>query len=252
MKLYTLDNLVRSALMDRGYPMHWYLQFLKYGIDAVRMLNFDVIQNVKSVRLTVNSYGACTLPCDFVDYIRVGVENGEYITPFGEKDSFNRLNKYDSNGNKVKYGDIEASSGILPADWEGFWYTNYTNDKGEHLGRIFNNFSTFRDSFQVVRERNEIQLDVSYTGSTITMDYITDGLTSDSTTAIHPYAHDCIVAYIFWKMKEHGRQYNMSERELAKGEFYNQLRLLKGRMNNIDINMIRRSLAKGYGPVIKN
>lgn len=237
MKTYTLDNIVRSALLDKGYPMHWYLQFLKYGIDGLRMLNFDVLQNVKSVRLPVNSYKAATLPCDFVDYIKVGDEIGQYISPWGEKDSFNRLNKFDANGNKISYGDIEATN---------------VNDLSEHLGRMFNNFSSFRNSFQIVRERNEIQLDTSYTGTEITMDYLTDGLTSDASSAIHPYAIDSITSYIFWKMKEHARQYNMSERAMAKDEFYNQLRVLKGRMNAMDVNQIRRSLAGGYGPVIRN
>lgn len=253
MKLYTLDNIVRSALADRQYPMHWYLQFLQYGIDAVRALNFDVLQNVKSVRLPVNNYKAVTLPCDYVDYVRVGTETGQYILPWGEKqDSFNRLNKFDSNGNKIPYGDIEATTGILPADWEGFWYTNYVNDKGEHLGRIFNNFSSYRNSFVVLRERNEIQLDVSYTGTEIVLDYITDGLTTSASNAIHPYAIDCIKAFIFWKMKEHSRAYNISERQIAKEEYYNQLRILKGRIHDIDVNDIKRSLAGGYGPVIRN
>jgi len=44
----------------------------------------------------------------------------------------------------------------------------------------------------------------------------------------------------------------MGERQVAKDEFYNQLRLLKARMNSIDINDIRRSLDRGYGPTIKN
>ena len=253
MKLYTLDKIVRSALTDKAYPMHWYLQFLHYGVDALRMLNFDVLQNVKSVRLPVNSYKAVTLPCDFVDYIRVGNEVGQYIYPHGEKrDSFNRLNKFDSNGNKIAYGDIEAANGILPNDWEGFWYTNYLNDKGEHLGRIFNNFSGTRDSFVILRERGEMQLDTSYIGTEIVLDYVTDGLTTSASNAIHPYAIDCIKAYIFYKMKEHSRAYNMGERQMAREEFYNQLRILKARMNSIDINDIRRSLDRGYGPVIKN
>ena len=79
MKLYTLDNIVRSALADRGYPMHFYLQFLQYGIDALRMLNFDVLQSIKSVRLPVNSYKAVTLPCDFVDIVKVGTETGQFV-----------------------------------------------------------------------------------------------------------------------------------------------------------------------------
>jgi hypothetical protein len=253
MKLYTLDNIVRSALSDKQYPMHFYLQYLTYGVDSLRQLNLDVLQNVKSARLPINSYYAATVPNDYVDFVRVGNELGEYINPFGEKkDSFNRLNAFDSQGNKVAYGDIEAINGIVPNNWEGFWYTNYINDKGEHLGRIFNNLPGFRNSFVILRERGEIQLDVSYTGTTITMDYISDGLSVDASNSVHPYAVDAIKAFIFWKQKEHGRQYPLQEKQYAKEEYYNQLRVLRARMNSIDTNDIRRSLARGYSASIKN
>jgi len=233
--------------------MHWYLQFLSYAVNGLRELNFDVMQNIKSVRLPINSYKAATLPIDYVDYVRVGNEVGQYILPWAEKkDSFNRLNKFDSQGNKISYGDIEATNGVLPNNWEGFWYTNYINDKGEHLGRMFNNRPGFRESFVILRERNEIQLDVSYEGTEIVMDYISDGMTLTASNALHPYSIETIKAYIFWKHKEHGRQYNISERQLAKEEFYNQLRVLKGRMNNIDTQDITRSLRSGYGPTIRN
>lgn len=239
--------------MSKGYPMHWYIQFLHYGVQCLRELNFDVLQNVKSVRLPVGSYNAATLPCDYVDYIRIGVENGQYIAPLSERrDSYNRLNKFDSNGNKISYSDVEASNGILPNNWEGFWYTNYINDKGEHLGRIFNNRPGFRDSFVILRERGEIQLDVSLSPDEIVLDYITDGLTTTASNAIHPYASSTIEAYIFWKMKEHSRAYNLGERQMAKDEYYNQLRTLRARMASIDVKDIQNSLMKGYGPVIKN
>lgn len=253
MTLYTLDNVVRGALAEKGYSMHWYLQYLTYGVDALRELNFDVLQNIKSVRLPVNSYKAAILPNDYVDYVRVGNELGQYIYPWGEKrDSYNRLPKFDSQGNKVPYGDIEAENGILPNNWEGFWYTNYINDKGEHLGRIFNNRPGFRESFVILRERNEIQLDVSTTNKEIVMDYISDGTSLDASNSIHPYAFAAIKSYIFWKHKEHNRHYNLSERQVAKDEYYNQLRILRARMNTIDVTDIRRSLQASYGPTIKN
>ena len=253
MKTYTLDNIVRAALSERGYTMHWYLQFLQFGIDSFRELNFDVLKNVKSVRLPVGSYQAVTLPCDFVDFVRVGNELGQYIYPHGEKqDSFNRLNKFDANGGKIPYGDIESENGFVPNDWQGFWGTTYVNSYGEHTGRIFNNFSGFRDSFVVLRERNEIQLDVSYAGKEIVLDYITDGVSTDATTAVHPYAYDTIKNYIFWRMKENARQYNLQERQLAKEAYYNSLRTLRARMFSIDVNDIKRSLARGYNAAIKN
>lgn len=250
MKVYTLDNIVRQVLAEREYPVHFYLQFLTYGVSALRELNFDVLKNVKSVRLPVNSYKAATLPCDFVDYVRVGTELGQYIDPWGSK-PFNRLNKFDSQGNKIPYGDVEAQNYYLPANYDGLWYTNYANDRGELLGRIYNARPTFRHSFEVIRERNEIQLDDSFDGTEITMDYITDGTSVDASNAIHPYAIETIKAFIIYKMKENGRHYNLSERQIAKDEYYNQLRILKGRMNEMDTLSIERSLATWYGPTIK-
>lgn len=253
MKTYSLDKVVRNALSEKQYPMHFYLQFLQYGIDCFRELNFDVLQNVKSVRLSINSYKAAKLPCDYVDYIRVGTESGQYIIPWGEKDSsFNRLNKVSSSGVKVAYSDVEASAGLLPNNWEGFWYTNYINDKGEHLGRIFNNYSAHREAFVVLRERDEIQFDTGLVGTSVTMDYISDGMIVDACNMVHPYAMDTIKKYIFWRYKEAGRHYSLQERQLAKQEYYNAERILRARMNSIDTMDIHRVMKRSYGPTIKN
>lgn len=251
MRNYTLDNIVRGALMDSGYPIHWYIEFLNYGTSAVRELNYDVLQNIKSIRLSVNSYKAAKLPCDFVDYTRVGTEDGQYINPWAEKrSSFNRLNKFED-GNKVAYGNVEYDNYILPNNYETFWYSTYTNWYGEHLGRIFNHIDQNRNSFVILRERGEIQLDQSFSGDEITMDYVSDGLTTDASNLIHPYAVETIKAYIQWKRREHGRHYNRQESELAKQEYYNQLRMLRARMNNIDVQEIKRSLRRYTIPTIK-
>lgn len=250
--MYTLDKIVRQVLAEREYPIHFYLQFLTYGVSALRELNFDTLQSVKSVRLPVNSYKAATLPCDFVDYIRVGNELGQYIDPFGEKESFNRLNKFDAQGNKITYPDVESQNNYIPANYDGLWYSTYANDRGELLGRIFNARPTFRNSFIIIKERNEIQLDVNFKGTEITMDYITDGLSVDASNAIHPYATEAIKAYIVYRMKDNGRHYNMGERQVAKDEYYNQLRILRARMNDMDTISIERSLANWYGPTIRS
>lgn len=251
MKLYTLDNLVRSALADLQLPMHYYLQFLTYGIDSFRELNFDVLQNMKSVRLPVNSYGAATLPCDFVDWARVGNEYGQYIERWEPRETFNRLNDFDASGNKEKYPDVEANGSYLPFNYLGLWFTSFANDKGELLGRIFNAKPSFRKSFQIVRERGEIQLDVAYQGATITMDYISDGVNSDATTAIHPYAFSTIKAYIIWKYKLNSRRFPGPEKSQAEQEYFNNYRILRARMNPIDIDQIRRSLGSAYGPTVR-
>ena len=104
----------------------------------------------------------------------------------------------------------------------------------------------------MLRERNEIQLDEGYEGKEIVLDYISDGLSTDASNAIHPYAAAAIEAYIIMKFKQNSRQYNLGERQMAEQEWYNQLRILRARMNNIDTNDIHRSLSRNYSPTIKN
>jgi hypothetical protein len=251
MKTYTIDNIVRQTLTDRGYTMHWYLQFLNYAINALRELNFDTLQNVKSVRMPVDSIGALKLPCDYVDFIRIGNELGEFIDPYVQREAFNNMYRFDENGNKTKYDNIDAASGYFPANYDGLFYSNYANDKGELTGRIFNGQPSLRHSFKVIKERNEIQLDITFAKSTIALDYITDGTSVDASNAVHPYAINTIKAYIVWQMKEHNRYYNLSERETSKNIYYNELRILRGRLNSMDDVDIRRSLAVAYGPTIK-
>lgn len=252
MKLYSLDNIVRETLATREYPLHWYLSFMVHAIKCVREMNMDVMQNVSSVRLPVNSYGAVTLPGDYVDYIRVGIEKGPYLQPLQPKETYNRLNNFDSSGNKIPYDDATVYNNSLPFDRELFWYSNAFNDKGEFRGRVFNNTPAYRNSFIVVRERCEIQLDPNIDVDEITMDYITDGLSCGADTCVHPYSAMSIEAFIIWQMKDHSRAYNRQEAELAKQEYVRQYDILQGRMNPIDTNDIIRSLRRGYSATIKN
>jgi hypothetical protein len=239
-------------LGDRNYPMHWYLQFLGYAVSALRELTFDVLQNIKSTRISINSYKAGKLPCDYVDYVRVGTELGQYISPWGEKESFNRLNNFDDQGKKIPFNDLQDDTTVLSNSWEGVSASSYSNSVGEHLGRHFGSKPANRDSFKILRERGEIQLDVSFDDDTITMDYISDGMKLDASNAVIPYAINTIKKYIIWQMKENARQYNATDRQIAKDEFYNELRILRARMNPMDENDIIRSLRRGYGAEIRN
>lgn len=251
MTTYTLDKIVRSVLADRQYPMHFYIQFLGYGVDCLRELAFDVIPNIKSRRFPVTSYGAIVLPCDFVDYIRIGAENGQYVEPFVEKTDFNRLNKFNDSGQKIKYDEAEWINWRLPSGWSSFWFAEHVNQNGEILGKLFGNKASFRYSFQVIRERNEIQLDRLIADETVTMDYITDGTSTTALSAVHPYAWMTIKKYIVWRYKEDSRRYNNEDRERAKQEYYNELRILRGRNSDLDVHGIKVSLAQTYSASIK-
>ena len=249
MKLYSLDSIVRSSLLRKGYPIHWYMQFLKYSADCLRELSFDSLQNIRSVKLTLNEYNAVALPCDYVDWIKVGLENGQSVRPLAQTDGFNRLNNYDSSGNPALYATATtATENVLP------YYEDSINTNGELIGRQFGFMGGNNPNcFKVLRERNggEIQFDTSYTADII-LDYISDGMASDAATEVHPYATATIEAYINWQMKEHSRTYNLGDKREAKEQYDKEHRILRARLQSFSLTDLRRVLHNNYSGSIKN
>ena len=95
MKVYTVNEIVRSALLTAGKPIHYYMHYLHYA------------------KITVDTNREITLPDDYVDYVRVGWENGQYVKRLIEKHSFNRLMHLDSDGNQTAYPDVESDQGLI-------------------------------------------------------------------------------------------------------------------------------------------
>jgi len=225
------------------------MQFLKYGADCLRELSFDSLMNYRSVKLTLNEYNAVPLPCDYVDWIKVGLENGQMVRPLAQSDGYNRLNNFDDDGNKALYATpTTLAENSLPL------YEEAINVNGESVGRQFG----FRggnnpNSFKILRERNsgEIQFDISATGDII-LDYISDGMESDAATSVHPYAMASIEAYINWQMKEHSRAYAPGDRNMAKAQYDHEHKILRSRLMSFSLTDLRRVLQQNYSGTIKN
>ena len=89
MKVYTVNEIVRSALLTTSKPIHYYMNYLHYALKGVKEIGFDSPFKIKSTVITIDSNNEITLPDDFVDYIKVGWEKGQYVIKLIEKDSFN-------------------------------------------------------------------------------------------------------------------------------------------------------------------
>lgn len=235
--------------MQYGYPIHYYLQFLKYGADALREMTFDSMRVVNTVRLPVSDYKSVVLPCDFVDWIKVGYESGQYIVPLVAQDAINRLNKFDDAGAKTTFGD--ASDTIDTILWP-VGYQTYFNNYGEWMGGVFGHGAGYQgDTFKFLPERNEIQLNEALALTEIVLEYVSDGQTSTASTRIDPYAQSSIEAYIDWKYKSHSTRFGPGEVNIARAEFYNQHRIYRARKNPLTPEKIKRIFNQGYKAVIK-
>lgn len=246
MRFATIDNIVRSALMQKSYSLHWYIQALKYASDCIRELTFDSLKNVNTVIIPVSDTGACDLPCDYVDFVKIGVQKGQYIKPLVQDDSINRKVRLDSSGTPIKYDQPQDSTLFTPLLFDNYPYLQYYYEPmfGFSAGWL-------TDSYKVLRERGQIQLDQNVTATQIYLEYISDGQCADNATMVHPYAQKTIEAYIFWQFKEHSRTYGAGERQLAQREFDAQRRILRARLNGLTKDDYIRIVRKGYSATIK-
>jgi hypothetical protein len=249
MREYSLDTIVKAYLSKNNLSIHYYIEALSHATDCLRELNFDTMKVVKSVKLPVNSYGAIPLPCDYVDFVKVGFPKGQYVVEMSTNEKLNRLNNIDDQGNKIKYEVIDNDMPESSWGWDGANYIWASNDRGELLGRGFNlNAGSTHNSFKVLRERGEIQIDNRFANDYIVLEYIGDGLDTNASTQVHPYAQATIESYISWKMSPAKNAVQSNESLM----YHNSLRILRGRLNDATILDFLRAKQKGYKASIRN
>ena len=67
-----------------------------YALRGLREMGFDVLQVVKSLKLSVNtSLGTVDLPDDFVDIVKIGIVGSDgLVYVFGQNKNINMSQKY--------------------------------------------------------------------------------------------------------------------------------------------------------------
>jgi hypothetical protein len=238
----SIDSIVHSALMTLQLPLHWYIDGLHYGLKCVQEMGYRDLPNIKSVRLTISAAKTVTLPTDYVDWIRIGTDRGQYVSRYGADRNMNRL----APATGTSYGDVFADSTLFPYNWA--YYPSHLTDYNEFNGRFFGQTPTPSNNFLEVRERGVIQMDsTAVVGTSITLDYIYFD-SAAATSLVHPYAALVIEAYIVWKIKETSRgmqKVNRFEAPRLKDEYHVALRQFRANIFNITIQDMERAIRSG-------
>ena len=244
----TLDKIIRRVLLQKRLPIHYYVEFLVHASNAVRELSYDSLRVINTIELTPNQYWAIDLPCDYVDWVQVGMKQGQFVQPITQRDSINPLVQQLPNGQPTTYGAANSVNLDFPF-WPGYWMFQNIDDLGENVGRLYGyNTGYGNNGFKVIPERGQIQLTETYDGGTIMLDYISDGQQADNATRIDPLAQSTIEAYINWKRSPNADVDNSPEGV----SFVNQRKLLRARKNDLTPWDIRQILYRNYKEAIKN
>lgn len=241
--------------MQKRYPLHFYLQFLKFASDALRELSFDTLKVIKIARLPVNSYNAIELPCNYVDLVALGVEWGAYVQPLVASDAINRLPHYNNEGQITKYPDVSyddsKSGNIFGVGFLGYNWVTW-NEYNEPTGRLYGlgNFPG-ANGYKIIIERNIIQLDDASCSKWAVLSWISDGQDCDSATMVDTYAIKTIESYIVWQLKLHSRAYSDGQAAEAERIFINDHKNLRARKNDLTCADIRNIIRKQSHASIK-
>jgi len=243
----SLDNITRSLLLQKGLPLHYYLQFLKYCADGFRELCIDSMRAINTKIITIDRRNmAADLPCDYIDWIKVGVPQGQFVQPLVQRTSINRLTKYTTTGQPTTYGTPNTVNMDFPF-WPGYWMFQNIDDLGENVGRLFGYNTAFTsNSFKVIPERGQIQLNEAINANVIVLEYISSGMTIDNVTKVDPLCQACLEAYMDWKYKQHSTRFSQGEAEAAFQHYKIEYRRFRARKNELTPYDIRNIIYKNY------
>lgn len=221
--------------------MHYYLLFLSYALDALREIHFDSLHQKKSVSLKLDSKHSAKLPDDYVDFVKIGVVVGDKIRKIGKNESISdQLTERDTS-----LTDNQTYVGVV-------YWDNYFNSLGEYYGRIYGYGGGENvASYNMVNGNCVLKVNHDYEVDEIYLEYITDAYKPNVKSVVNPYASRAIQEYIKWQYKENNRKYGLSERQIARQEFYNQYRILRGRMSDLTTADILESVNSGIKRSIK-
>jgi hypothetical protein len=229
MQHVTIDTIVNSVLLRRGYSYHWYLQFMKYATDCVRELSYHTIKTVDTLLAQADEYGQIPLPNNYERWLRVGLPNGQHVRPMVQGKGFYRKLQQDGDGNPIPYVPENGTYGG-PYGWLSGWLAN-TNEFGENLGGVYGFGAGYEtDVFEIIEERNVLQVSAERAGSWIVMDYLPSVNEPNNLTRIPAAAQATIEQYVVWQMKEHARHYSKGEAKDEERMYYNELRHLRARL----------------------
>lgn len=232
--MVSIDSIVRRELFNRQLPIHWYVDFVYSAVHCARELHLDTLKKTSTVKLTVNDYNAVTLPTGFVDWVKVGFQRGEFIIPLSQNKNLNPIYNTNDLDETIPYPSVAET--ITNVDSLNYIWSNNINEYGESTGKGYG-LTISPDSFTVLVDRNEIQMNPDYAQDHIILEYITNGDPTSTSGIVDyyvpEYALATIKAYISWQLKENSKLFSRLEVQNARAEYYNEYRILRGRLNSI-------------------
>lgn len=230
-QLVSINEIVNGVLADLGEGSQRKDQMLKWAVDYYRRYRMDIAREVKGIRVTMTPYKAVILPKDCVDWLELGIENGNQLNTFVNKKLLSRECACDQEAPvNAKYYPESGSEGV-----QYYNLTEYGENPGKQYGLSVKDNGLGYLSPSRVDRVNEIQLsaDVDST-AVIRLIYLSTLFDPSHNNIVHPYAQD-LIAYgchynnLFYRWSNGNRNISPTAIQMAKGKLDEEICLVAER-----------------------
>ncbi len=213
-----------------------------YALRGIREMGFDMLQRVRSIKLTKNGNDTVDLPDDFVSLVKVGVVGSDgLVYVFGPNPNINASQKYattsggqliDSNGDGV-YDRVDAKGSpvtALPGQDDHVVFSNYIYQS--NVGQVYGfGGGKYRGDYRLNLDQNRIEIAGDSNVSEVVIEYVADEARSENPT-VHVMAEEALRAYIYYKIVQRKSTVPAGEKARARSEYFNELRRANSRMQS--------------------
>ena len=279
----SLDNIINAFMVAYvgegkliGKVNRTDVQF--HAMRAIQELTYDVFRSVKAYEITVPNTLKMPLPHDYVNYTKVslvgndGIKRNLYPTgktsnPFNIRQNDDGTYTYDdANGDgsfdQLNTGDGDPYMHVDSKTWEKYSQSSASQSTSEkdgsdieidYRGRRYGidpQHAHSHGSFFIDQQRGYLHFSSSLAGETVVLDYISDGLGTDSEMVVHKFCEEACYKWIAYGVLSCRTGVPDSILGRFKMEKTSETRKAKIRLSNIKIEEFTQIL-KGMSKQIK-
>ena len=268
----TLEDVINNYLMS-GDPDDYTSMVPRYRIlyqarRGLREFYYDVLREIRAVRLELSPSLMVTLPPDYINYVRISwVDDKGILHPMAKNENISMAESYlqDNNYNLLfdnegcvlqDDGSPALASTVVNSGTEGYYnqyeFCNTEFQPNKNMTNVYSN-----GSYKIDKNRGVIFFDSSAFGREIVLEYISDGLFTgcegqpETDIRVHKFAEMALLDFIYFELIKRRRNVPYNEKDRARKEFYNSKRRTKRRISTIRADELRQAF-KGSSKWIKS
>jgi len=238
-----------------------------FAKQAIKMLNYDALKQIKVLQLDANDRLNFILPSDYVNFVRISVYENGMLYPMSENVSVMASNEYlqdnsgailfDESGNILKpensgmdtdrisqklktqfLSDVNSPFyGNYGYEYEGCWYFNL--DIGGRYG-LQTSTANVNPVYRIDRDRGVIHLSSAAAGKSIVLEYVSDGMEGGDNDLIK--VNKLFEQYLYLSIRNHLLSNKLNTQEYivrrAKKEAMAELRNAELRNNDFSLRAL--------------